>query len=599
MDTRWETAKVDRQIALSQIFRMLNGSGLQHVWLTASIVMLAGIFPVQAQERFALSFDDRKSVISLVESSVDYQTILSTRRVLCELSGVRTTTPSGRVIRQAIGYYFEYRDGSAIRAVVDLDSKKILELAKLEAYCPPLAPEERIKALDLAISKIPEVRALYDQGADVQSEMMPSVVSDKQDQRFGHRIVRIILRPTDRGSGEVLAVTIDLTSNSLVSGGNLRNHTRSDPSATIEQLFPLNAASSEERTGWRITFGTTKQGRGEILIIQKAFFKRSKDGPWIQMLGDCRLAEMFVPYNNGFNRYYDITGVGGTLIRLAEKDFGPACLTPGRLYLDDKVAFEMHDGHNLWMDHYIAGPNRSRRVEEIHLWSVMPAGNYAYPMLYVFRSDGSVGLYASATAHNLTNDTSDDATHLHMGCWRLNITLGDPTMTRIETVRFESSLNLGAKAKTVIAPFNGGKEGGIAWKPEEFLRLRITSTFAVNDHDPPNYIAYELVPVRLGNGRTFGVGEEWTGNDLWVSLPTSSSGAIQDRYRELPRYVANSRSIDSHAAVIWCQSALVHRPRDEDFGKVGYDRENGVALTSWTGFELKPRNAADKTPLYP
>src|SRR5262249_39999124 len=153
------------------------------------------------------------------------------------------------------------------------------------------------------------------------------------------------------------------------------------------------APMEKQETGWRIKFCTGMHGNGEILYIKEAHFKRSKDEPWVQVLGDCKLAEMFVGYNSG-SYYYDITNVGGRLLRLEDNDFGPACIAPGRRYLNDKVAKELHDGKNLWLDHRLPSP-RSRRVEEIHLWSVMPAVNYAYPMLYVFRCDGSVGFFAA------------------------------------------------------------------------------------------------------------------------------------------------------------------------------------------------------------
>ncbi|MCG8648696.1 MAG: hypothetical protein MI861_02625, partial [Pirellulales bacterium] len=109
-----------------------------------------------------------------------------------------------------------------------------------------------------------------------------------------------------------------------------------------------------------------------------------------------------------------------------------------------------------------------------------------------------------------------------------------------------------------------------------------------------------LIPnIRQGNGRSYGAGEKWTEKDLWVTLPTSVVGAVQDRFHELPSYVQNPRPIAKRASVIWCKATLVHRARDEDFGVANHQRYLGVALTSWTGYDLVPRNFFSTTPLYP
>jgi hypothetical protein len=564
---------------------------------------VAFLFPVGsfAQQRIQLTPDQREKAVDLIKKHDVYKTTATTRRELCEVTATRLKGADGRETEQAIIYHFEYKDGSALRSVVDLTAGRVVEITRLELYSPKLSPEERIRALSISLAKVPAVRALYDREPDIRTEFMPFVVV--QGDRVGHRLVTINYVLPRRRPPESISVTVDLTVDPdavdpIVVQKQAAFSATSDPTETIEQMFPAGAAPAQQETGWRIKFATTTHGSGEILYIQEAHFRRSRGEAWFQVLGDCKLVEMFVPYNNGFNRYYDITNIGGALVPLDDKDFGPECLGPGKLYLGDKVARELHDGKNLWMDHWMASP-KSRRVEEIHLWAVMPAGNYAYPMLYVFRSDGSIGFYAAATAHNLMNATDDSTTHLHMGCWRINVVLGEQIRNRIDSVRFESSPALGAKANTIVAPFNGGKEGGIVWKPEEMFRLRVTSNVVMNDHDPGNKVSYDLVPIRHGNGRTYGTGEEWTHKDLWVSLPTSAGGALQDRFRELPNYVMHPRDLDLQAAVIWYQSALIHRARDEDFGKIGYDRDKGVAITAWTGFELAPRNFLAKTPFYP
>ena len=54
--------------------------------------------------------------------------------------------------------------------------------------------------------------------------------------------------------------------------------------------------------------------------------------------------------------------------------------------------------------------------------------------------------------------------------------------------------------------------------------------------------------------------------------------------------------------VLWYMSSVLHIPRTEDGhmdnGKV-MSGAGGVALTSWSGFDLRPRNLFPTTPLYP
>jgi len=536
--------------------------------------------------------------------------------LLCEMKTKQQELADGTSQRMVTTYHFDYGTGRTLRRVVNIDAGQLVESTVLQGYSPPLAPEELLLAQKVALEASPEVRLLYESSGDVETSCMPSVVVDGESERVGHRIVTIQYRRRSTVAGNpFLKVVVDLSNESIVETETSKPmvnlgadesppDTNPEPDAEavqlIEQLFPLNAAPADKESGWRIRFGTEYHGRGEVLYIQSAHFRPSRTAPWLHVLGDCRLAEMFVPYNNGFTRFYDITSIGGSLEKLDRNDFGPRCLGTPSLYVNDTVAVEFHDSRTLWLDHYLPADEKSRRGEEIHIWSVLPTGNYAYIMLYTFRSDGTIGLHVAPTAHNLNSDISDQSTHLHIGCWRLNVVLGDQTRNRIETVRFKSSAALGAKAETVVEPFNAGQEGGIEWTPRDLLRLRITSKFAKNAHIPANFLSYELLPAaRQGNARTFGIGEEWTQKDFWVTRPVSPGGVNRDRFNELPDYTATPLTLDNQSAVIWCQAALVHRARDEDFGQVGYNRSDGVAVTGWAGFYLAPRNVGSMTPLYP
>ena len=140
--------------------------------------------------------------------------------------------------------------------------------------------------------------------------------------------------------------------------------------------------------------------------------------------------------------------------------------------------------------------------------------------------------------------------------------------------------------------------------PEEFTRLRVESTVEKNKHSPAHFIGYDLISAREGSARYFGVKEEFTQNDFWVTR--ASPGEM--RPIDVPAYAKGKKDkdgndgpedLDGQPITIWHQTALLHVARDEDFGPTNSDPAQGVALTVWAGCDLKPRNFFPKTPLYP
>jgi len=363
----------------------------------------------------------------------------------------------------------------------------------------------------------------------------------------------------------------------------------------IVQHFPANRAPEEMKTQWRIIWGIERHaGMAEVLVIKGAYFKRGPDESEIKVLGDCRLAEIFVPYNNGA-RIYDISAMKFNLVQLDKKALGPTCVTEGAIYDREgqqsergPVLKEVHDGKVRWMN----AREKLLRGQNMSLWSVINGANYRYVVLYEFRDDGVVGFKVGATAHNLFKFKTDKSTHQHVGHWRLNVVLGNAAQTRVSVVEHDS-----VKLKTMVTPLT--KEARVEWDPERFTRLRVESLVEKNTHVPPSFIGYELAPLRAGSPRYYGKGEEFTLHDFWV---TRARGA-EMRARELPQY-ENGENIQNMPVTIWHMAGALHEPRDEDFGdrdlkpRLEANPGLGVALTAWAGFELRPRNFFRSTPLY-
>jgi len=362
----------------------------------------------------------------------------------------------------------------------------------------------------------------------------------------------------------------------------------------IVQYFPADGQEANRDTQWRVVWGIESHAGGsKVLYIKEAFFSRARGEREIKVLGDSRLAEIFVPYNGG-TRIYDISGFNFSLIDLMRGDLGPGCIKPGQIYAANgnpastgPVAVEIHDDHLRWMN-TAASTGRSRRGQNLLIWSVLGAGNYRYIMLYIFRDDGQVGFRLGATAHNLFSSNSDNTTHLHSGCWRVNIELGNQANTSVSKVRLDTM-----QLKTIVESID--KEQRIPWQLDQFTRLRIASTTVKNTHDPASYIGYELLPWSSGVGHYFGTGEKFTQNEFWV---IRDAALPELRCRDLDTY-ERGESLTGGKPVLWHLAAVNHTARDEDFGKVGYNAGEGVAITAWAGFDLKPRSFFGSTPLYP
>src|SRR5215510_1164273 len=87
----------------------------------------------------------------------------------------------------------------------------------------------------------------------------------------------------------------------------------------VEQAFPT---SGPEQTRWRICWQEqAKNG----LVITAAFFRAAPNKPWMRILWDGRIAEIFVPYHDGSPRYYDVTNFTFNLVSVSAKDC-PAAL---------------------------------------------------------------------------------------------------------------------------------------------------------------------------------------------------------------------------------------------------------------------------------
>lgn len=354
----------------------------------------------------------------------------------------------------------------------------------------------------------------------------------------------------------------------------------------IIQEFPTN---DRMRTAWKVRWMTT---RGYGLVIQDAWFKKSPREDWMQILGDCRLGEAFVPYHRGSPRFWDVSYNFG-LHTMTAADAGPhGKLLSDRPGGEPTVVMELRDRGIMYKDTR-AGV---RRGQVMVLWAALNAANYVYVMEYGFRDDGGVTFRIGSTGHNYSG--SETIGHMHNGMFRIDVNLDGKDNNTVELVEHIEPHPNGNKkmAMTKVTPFNNGFEGGADFQAEKFTMVRIRHTQKKNARG--EYLSYDLVSARMGNARHFGGGrpeqsEECSEHDFWVTK--NRPGELY--YGAVKHYARRGENIRDTDVVVWYNAPGHHEPRSED-GEFRGGVFNGVTPIMWCGFELKPRNIWDRTPFH-
>lgn len=337
----------------------------------------------------------------------------------------------------------------------------------------------------------------------------------------------------------------------------------------IEQPFP---SSGPEETRWRLCW---RWENGPGLVISHAFFRTAPNAPWVRVLWEARLSQLFVPYHSGSPRYLDVS-YGFGAVPLAAKDC-PASVGGTVLGRARELCKQVKDRGLAWKV-----DTQVRRGEELLLWSVLDAANYNYVIEWAFRDDGMLIGRVGATAVNLPSKPYE--THTHDPIWRLDLDLNGPCCDAAMQVSHAEVGATGVDTMTNITP-----EKGIVWDAPAYTAVHVVDQFLKNARN--NQSGFHLMPVRYGTPRHQ---EPWTKYDFWIT---------RYRWNEiwgnlLDTYVANGENTQNADIVVWYSGSVHHIFRDEDGFKNGSVWE-GSALLMSTEFQLKPMNLFSKTPLFP
>jgi hypothetical protein len=336
----------------------------------------------------------------------------------------------------------------------------------------------------------------------------------------------------------------------------------------VDQKFPT---VGPEVTHWRLCW----QGvPGNGLLIHWAYFRTSPSKPWLFLLWDARVSEIFVPYHTGSPRFYDV----GYMFPLTSVGAADCPASQGGTVLAGNVCKQVHDRGLSWKS-----DSQVYRGEEIVLWGALAAANYNYVIEWTFRDDGIVMGRVGATSHNFPGREFE--THVHNPIWRLDVDLnGWPN----DSVALGTHTEVGLTGIDTQPPIP--LSTGLPWDPRAFNTLDVSDKFLVNGKNDKTY--YQLIPLP-----TQGLAqhqEPFTKPDFWVTRYNPSQMSAKD----LVSYTNPPVSVSDTDIVIWYRGSVHHHPRDEDGEKVG-GVWHGVALVMWTGFMLKPHDLFDRTPFYP
>jgi hypothetical protein len=406
-------------------------------------------------------------------------------------------------------------------------------------------------------------------------------------------------------------------------------------SQVVRQGFPAGKAHPNSLTksdsGWEIEWDLTNPDNrphvppGVTMRIRSAKFMwkdRTGKPQWITVARMLELGEIYVPYDNGYTAFMDVHHHPFYTTPASKEFLGPNCVAPGEILKsanptwNETVHKEVHDDGVRWMsaetnDLYQVA-DRVRRGEKLILWATYFGANYRYVLEYNFRDDGIITCRLGFTGRNLLPRQADLLdTHLHVGCWRMEMDLGEPT-TNIggpkdnDVLLVRRIFNEGTERfEQVIKPFGKNSagqscEGSARWKATEFTSLRVQSRVRKNAHGRP--IAFDILPHRWGSTEQlqstgyFGAPSmDWINHDFWV---TRTESGFTD-YVDVARYAAGKRPLDGYPTTIWHSAPALHVVRTEDYGEEdGMNNFNGLALTGWAEFHIKPRDLFDGTPLY-
>ncbi len=401
-----------------------------------------------------------------------------------------------------------------------------------------------------------------------------------------------------------LALAAAQAQDRLIINGNGCQVTEED-SLGIQLHHDLYLRIDFPNTHWR--FGLRNMGLKGTQALDVAVQGAQYNSPQY-IIKRAGLAEMFVPYDDRTETYYDMSFGYDRMDQMDPADLPTQNgalvyfrTQRGNVYIRDtvpKVAVECRD-EGIGCLCKEPGNHVRRRIQEVVVWSVFDAFNYDYIIEYTFHEDGRVTFRSGASGFNLPGATSKS--HVHNGLWRVSTKLlGRDDNELLDFVHVEDANGYRATDSYMPIP----NEETADWDPQQFSSITVQSQTQTNDYGHP--IGYQLYPYnRWGTGHfqeTFtqhdqdltndNAGEDGTGsgsNDWLYSWYNPNSYLLA---------YLNGQPLGGtgDGLVLWYFGSTHHEPTDAD-NQMGSGGRTGITLVHWMGFEMVPHNFFDYNPL--
>lgn len=347
---------------------------------------------------------------------------------------------------------------------------------------------------------------------------------------------------------------------------------------------------------WHVCFRDT--GR-KGLWVGPVHLRRTSAGPWMTVLYEAGLAEIFVPYHHNNFRPYDLQWTLG-LSQVGPQDAG---LNGSLVWLSGEtvptVVTEVRDRGIGWLCKGDTAP--TRRAQELVVWGIVDGGNYDNIIEFGFRDDGAMTFRMGNTGYNSPANPVEP--HTHNALWRVDMDLNGPGGDTAYWMTHNEPTNP-PFARDDETAF--GTEGARQWSTTGRAGLIIEDN-AVNAFG--NRIGYQFVPTENMNSRHYEPGEQWTQNDVYVTRYSGSELSWMGPYPypnapwtspdgHLLTFL-NGQSTNSADLVAWIKTAAEHHPTDEDrsHADLNAGTMTGVTLAHWSGFRAEPFNLFNANPL--
>jgi primary-amine oxidase len=352
----------------------------------------------------------------------------------------------------------------------------------------------------------------------------------------------------------------------------------------------------------RITFTFTNNAQWDMCweqrnqegIVFRTVYYRPPGGAQRLVLFQASLAEIFVPYDDGNPRFYDLStyGLGGDhLVNLtsAECPGGTLINSGGKNML-------CRQGLGRGYAHKYGSSQRQGR--QVRLFSVSGIGNYYYISSWLFNDDGSIQPSVQATGQ-LYGDTSNATygwpvgpgntdyrtSHVHNYYWRLDFDLNGAANDQVEQFDFGGA-GTTTRSRTTTA-FTLETKQKINLEAMRFWRVRDTATLNADSHS----ISYEIEPLS-SHAHRGPAAEPWTQNDFYLTqyrfceqLAANNNGGSPCVANGNVSSFVNGESVSD--VVIWFGATFHHVPRDED---------QLYMPAHWSGFDIVPRDWTSQNP---